>query len=157
MTPKGAARISLLRSRLEAAFDRARSLLRLDAEIQSDYARYLCILVSGYFEKAVTELAIDHCRTRSNATVLSYAEDRLSKIQNLNHSKLIQLVRSFDKSMAENLENYTAGARKDALSSVIDLRNSIAHGDPVQLTLTRIRAYYQSVDEIVRFLEAAFK
>ena len=34
----------------------------VDAEIQSDLARYLCVLVSGFVETAVAELAIEHCQ-----------------------------------------------------------------------------------------------
>jgi len=50
--------------RLDAIFARARTLQH-DPELLSDFARYLCILVSGYLEKSLAELVF---RTRSESS-----------------------------------------------------------------------------------------
>lgn len=144
------------RRRVDAAFARATTLTAGDIEVQADFAKYLCILVSGYVEVAVSELAIEHCRTRAAPTVHTYAASQLERLQNLNAERLLQVVGSFNPQWRTTLESFMAGQRKDALDSVVDLRNKIAHGESVGVTLNRIRGYYTSIKEIVDFLENQF-
>jgi hypothetical protein len=158
MTPlRGAAEVHRLRNRVNAVFARARSLREVDPEIQSDFARYLCVLVSGFVETAVAELAIEHCRNRAGPSVANFSTTQLDRIQNLNANKLIQLIGSFKKSWSSDLSSYIEGARKDALDSVLHLRNKIAHGESVSLSLARISQYFEKVDEIVVQIEKLLK
>jgi hypothetical protein len=150
---RGAVEASRLRSRLKAVFGRARSLGDVDAEILSDYARYLCVLVSGFVETAIEELAIEHCRIRSSPTVHRYTSSQLARIQNLNATKLLQLISSFDKQMHDELSLFLDGPRKAALDSVLNLRNAIAHGESVSLSMGRIIDYFEKIDEIVVHVE----
>jgi hypothetical protein len=57
----GRAEVWRLKQRLDATFERA-GRVGSDLELQSDFARYLCVLVSGYMEKAVVELVLEHSR-----------------------------------------------------------------------------------------------
>lgn len=154
---RGAVEVHRLRSRLEATFSRAQSLRGSDDEVLSDLARYLCVLVCGFVEKAVAELAFEHCRARSHKTVLSYSVSQLDRVGNLNAERLSQLVRSFDSKWASELQEFLGGPRKEALDSVLALRNSIAHGQSVSLSLARITEYYSKVNEIMNFLEKTMK
>jgi len=154
---RGASEVNRLRNRLNAAFGRARSLGNVDAEIQSDYARYLCVLVSGFVETAVAELAIEHCTNRAHTSVSNYASSQLGRIQNLKAQKLLQVVASFEKKWSVDLSAFMDGARKDALDSVVDLRNKIAHGESVSLSLGTISQYFERIDEIVVYIEKLLK
>jgi len=154
---RGAAEVNHLRSRLKAAFARARGLQVSDNEVLSDFARYLCVLVCGFIETAVAELAIEHCRTRSQKTVLNFSISQLDRIQNLNTEKLSQLLRSFDTKWAIDLSEFMEGARKEALDSVLGLRNQIAHGESVSLSLARITQYYEKIDEVLVHVENLMK
>jgi RiboL-PSP-HEPN len=157
MATRGSAEVSRLRNSLEGVFNRARSLASADAEIQSDFAKYLCVLVSGFVETAVAELAIEHCRKRSSPSVLNYASAQLDRLQNLKANKLSQIMGSFERSWSLHLAAYMDGARKDALDSVVDLRNKIAHGESVSLSLGRITQYYEKIDEIIVHVESLLK
>jgi len=154
---RGASEVNRLRNRLNAAFDRARSLGTVDTEIQSDYARYLCVLVSGFVETAVAELAIEHCRNRAQTSVSNYASNQLGRIQNLKAQKMLQVVASFEKKWSVDLSTFMDGARKDALDSVVDLRNKIAHGESVTLSLGTGTQYFEKIDEIVVHIEKLLK
>jgi hypothetical protein len=157
MATRGSSEVNRLRNSLKAAFDRAKSLQVVDAEIQSDLARYLCVLVSGFVETAVAELAIEHCRSRSATSVLSYASAQLDRLQNLKSQRLVQVIGSFEKKWSSELSSFMDGARKDALDSVIDLRNKIAHGESVSLSLGRITEYHEKIDEVIVFIEKLLK
>lgn len=146
----------ILQKRLEATFARISALSELDPELQADYARYLCILVSGYFETAMHEIAISHCRERSSPTVVSYADSRLRKFQNVNSEKLLQFLSAFEGGWYEPAFAFLEGEHKDALNSVIALRNKIAHGEWVGLTYNTVKDYYRRIASIVEYVEALF-
>jgi hypothetical protein len=57
----GRAEVERLRQHLDATFKRIGSV-DSDLELLSDFARYLCVLVSGYIERAVAELLLEHAR-----------------------------------------------------------------------------------------------
>ncbi len=54
----GRAEVDRQRQQLDTTFSRA-SGLDADAELLSDFARYLCVLVSGFVEQATIELLIE--------------------------------------------------------------------------------------------------
>lgn len=144
--------VAAMQARLDATFQRVESLSSVDLEVRSDFARYLCILVSGFVENAVTALTIGYCRERSHPTVANYASTQLSRLQNLNSERLTQVVGAFEREWREDFTRFLDGPRKDALASVLGLRNQIAHGESVGVTYVRIREYYLRVKEIIRFL-----
>lgn len=144
------------RARLESTFVRIQSLSAEDLEVRSDFARYLCVLVSGFVETAISELAAEYCQRYSAPTVSNYAQNQLARLQNVKSERLLQLIGSFDPKWRIELEKFIDGARKDALDSVVDLRNKIAHGESVGVTYVRIREYYQRIAEIIDYVHLKF-
>lgn len=137
-----------MKTRLESTFATARSV-SADPEVQSHFARYLCVLVSGYLEQAVKELLLDHTRRQSSPSVLRFVEAQIRRQTNMKSQRLIDLVGSFDPTWRADLETYIVDERKDAVDSVVTNRNRIAHGDSVGVTFTRISEYYQQVQLVV--------
>lgn len=153
---RGRQQVGALRQRIDAAFKRAKLLANADVELQSDFAKYLCVLVSGYFETCVSEITTEHCRARSQVTVSNFTGRELARPQNLKSERLLQLIGSFSQEWRRETEAYIDGERKDALNAVIDLRNKIAHGESVTLTFSRIKDYDDAIEEIVQFLLGRF-
>ena len=153
MPNQSASEVHVLRSRIESAFLRASQLKDLDSEVQADFAKYLCILVSGYVETAVRTISIAHCRRRAQPTVYNFAAKQLEKQQNLKPEKLIQAIALFNGDWGNDLRKFMTGSRWDALASVVSLRNALAHGQSVPTTFAQIRSYYSEIDQIVKFLE----
>lgn len=144
----GKAEVARQRQSLDATFERAKELT--DSELLSDFARYLCVLVSGFLEQAVVELLIEYARRHSNKQIQRHIDRTLRrKISNLNSQKLVQLLGAFDQEWSESLKRFLIDEPKDAVDSVINLRNAIAHGRPVGLTMTRIQKYYDHVKNVV--------
>lgn len=144
------------RNRLDAAFARVSNLPVDQFEIRADFARYLCILVSGFLESVASDIAIDHCRGRSAPTVVRYVDSQLRRPGTLNSERLLQFVGAFSLDWRVALEEFIAGERKEALDSVVANRNNIAHGESVNLTFARISDYYRYICEVVDFLESMF-
>ena len=144
----GRATVHALRGRLTSTFDRAK-VVQNDLELSSDLARYLCVLISGYLEQAVKELALEHVRQRSHPSVQRYVEARLNSLTNMNSQRLLELLGSFDPDWRKEMEKYLVDELKDAVDSIVNLRNTIAHGGSVGVTIARVVDYYNRVNRVV--------
>ncbi len=137
-----------MRSRLDATFKRA-SGIEEDLELLSDFARHLCVLVSGFLEQAVIELTMEHVRRQSSPSIQRYAARRLRRFTNANTQRLLDLLGSFNEDWRRELEGYIVDERKAAVDSVINLRNTISHGGVTDVTMHRVRDYYKQINRVV--------
>ncbi len=152
---RGHAEVARLRQQLDATFTRAEGVDSGDLQLRADLAKYLCVLVAGFFEKAVQALAIDWCRRQSAPTVARYANTQLLRLQNVQSQRLQELLGAFDSSWPEGLM-VKCEEELTALNSVYSNRHQITHGGNVDITLVRVRVYYVSVKSLVVHLERQF-
>lgn len=147
----GQGEVSRLRKRLEATLDRAPSS-STDIEVQSDFAKYFCILVSGFLENAIVALILDFAQRRSSPEITLYIERQLEFWTNPNTDKIIQLLGSFSPDWRVASEQFLIDERKATVNSLIALRNKIAHGESVGTSLGQVKAYYVIALEVVDFV-----
>nr|VFJ87039.1 MAG: hypothetical protein BECKLFY1418A_GA0070994_100122 [Candidatus Kentron sp. LFY] len=146
----GQAEIARLKKRLDITFERTGAINDPSLELQSDFAGYLCILVSGYLEKAVAALLLEHARQcGAPMTLQRFVERKTRRPINLNAQRLGELLGSFDPEWKHNLERFLVDEYKDAVNSIVRLRNKIAHGESVDLTYRQISDYYIQVQKVV--------
>ena len=125
--------VAALRQRLDATFERIGHV----AELLSDFARYLCVLVKRFLEQSVVELVLEHVRRNSSPTVQNHIEARLRRqFANANSQRLIDLMSTFDPDWGVDLRNFLDDEYKDAVDSV---GNQISHGVPVGVTMTGLK------------------
>ena len=144
----GRAEVARLRQRLDATFERVKGVGH-DSELQSDFAKYLCVLVSGYIEKALVELVLEHARNKGAPTLQRFVEQRTKRIKNPKASGVQELLGSFDPRWQQELGRFLVDERKDAVDSIVSLRNTIAHGGSVALTYSQIRQYYRQAQIVI--------
>jgi hypothetical protein len=147
----GRFRISRLKQRLDSTFSRA-PLSNHDIEIQADFAKYLCILVSGYLENAIIALIVGYSEKRSAPEVASYVERQLDRWTNPNTEKICQLFGSFSPDWRTKIEGFLVDYKKDSINSLVALRHKIAHGESVGTTMSQVKGYYNATNEVVEFL-----
>jgi hypothetical protein len=82
--------------RLDAIFARAQGL-QSDPELLSDFAKYLCILVSGFLEKSLAELVLEHSRQTGGPTLQRYVESNTKRFTNANAEKIVVLQTELEK------------------------------------------------------------
>jgi len=148
----GRASIHSHRQRIEAVFARSSSLSD-DTELLADHARYLCVLVSGFIEKALSEVVLEHARRCGSPSLQRYVECNTSRFTNANSEKVLQLLGSFDTDWRKDMEEFIVDEYKDALDSVISLRHQIAHGSSVGVTYVRIKKYFDSIIKVVERIQ----
>lgn len=144
----GKAEVSRLCQQLDATFKRAAGL-NADAELLSDFARHLCVLVSGFLEQAIVELLLEYARKHSDKRVQRRIEQNLRNLTNLKTQRLIEILGSFDSEWRHDIEAFLSDEYRDALDGIVDLRNTIAHGRFVGVTMTRVQAYYGKIKAVV--------
>ena len=137
----GRARVEQNRARVQAVFERA-AAANATAEVESDLARHLCVLVSGFVEKSVAELLAAFARRVGSPVLQNYVENNLRRLTNVNKEKLLQLLGSFEADWCKEYAAFVVDEREAALNSVVALRNQIAHGELSTLSLGRMRNYW---------------
>lgn len=148
----GSREVYRLRQRLEATIKRAPSADE-DLERQADFARYICVLLSGYLERAVGALLTARAENKGSQDVAAFVERSLERWQNLKSERLIQLLGAFSADWRKELEGFLVDERRAALDSVVALRNRIAHGENVGTSLAQVRLYQREVVKVVDFVE----
>lgn len=145
------AEIESYRKLLKHLFGKVK-LLSEDPELQSHWARYLCILVSGYIEVSVRAIYADYARTKAVPNIANFIENHLKGFQNPNMDKILELSRRFNPEWSEFLQAATEGELKDSVDSVVAVRNQIAHGKSVGITYARISRYYSDVEKVMALI-----
>jgi len=129
------------------------SSLPEDPEMHSHWARYLCIRVSGFLEISVRSIYSQYAKDKAAPFVANYIEKQLSSFQNPNIEKILNVVRSFNQTWANRLEQIIEGEIKDAVISIVATRNKIAHGESVGITYIKMKAYYKCAVKLIELLE----
>ena len=89
-------------NRLDSLFERARRSAR-DPELQSHWARYLCVLVSGYLEGSIRTIFASFASKHAQTKVTSYVTAQLGFLQNPKMHKILDLVGKFSVDWKEQL------------------------------------------------------
>lgn len=147
--------VEFRRRQLSAAFLRAQALGSTQGleELQADYARYLCVLVSGFVERAVAEIVMDYAQGKAPAQLQSYLETSLKRLTLVDKERLLQVVGSLDAGWRAELERYVVDERQAAINSIVGLRNDIAHGGSGSIGLLQMEKYWVAAQEVVEKVE----
>jgi hypothetical protein len=138
--------------RLENLFKQI-ALLTDNLELQSHWARYLCVLVSGFLEISIRSVYTAYAKDSSSPNVGNFVESHLERLQNPNMEKIAGLVGSFSSQWESDLRIATEGELKDAVDSIVANRNKIAHGEDVGITYARVQDYYKRIVRVLELVE----
>jgi len=141
------------KQRLDRVFSLVEQM-RLDEEVLSHWAKYLCVLTSGFVENALRLILHDYAIKHANETVASYVSARIEGLTNLNNERIVQLLGSFSPTWRDTFLGAARSAeQKDAIDSVVANRHLIAHGRSVGLTLARMKGYYVEISQAVKIID----
>ena len=148
--------VDLRRRKLVALFARAKSLTSRpgdQAELQADYARHLCVLLSGFMERSLAEIILFYAEKKTAAPLRSFLEVSLRRLTNVDKDRLLTVVGSLDAGWRAQLDEYVVEERQAALNSIVGLRNDIAHGGGASVSLRQVEKYWDSLQEIIDKVE----
>ena len=142
------------KNRIDHVFSQVGALPPNDIELRSHWARYLCVLVSGFIEKSVHGLLVDVASKQSSPTVARFVRNKVTDLQNPKMEKILELLRQFSSDWETRVRTATEGEYKAAVDSIVGNRNRIAHGENVQISYESVRRYYQSVVRVIEIIES---
>lgn len=146
--------ISSQLDKLNNLFTRTNAFTSGDLELQSHWAKYLCILSAGFIENFLKEVFSAYAHGKSNPEILNFVQSVLKKIQNPKTKKLVEVANSFSSDWAKNIELFAAdNGRKDAVDSIMSNRHLIAHGQTSTITLIRLKDYFKKALELMEKIE----
>src|SRR5271165_3004366 len=112
--------ITRQRQRLDDLFQKAKGLP--DAEVQSHWSRYLCVLVSGFLENSVRLTYTEYARKRADSSVANFVESRLRQFQNPKMGTILELAGGFSPEWKQQLEIDTSGQLGESVNSIVSNR-----------------------------------
>lgn len=141
--------------KINALFAKVDTACGNDLELRSHWARYLCVLVSGFLEVAIGELYRDFVRKSASEPVANYASKHLGSIQNPNGNKFVDVARAFKSEWGTDLlQHIEDNGIKDAIDSVMSNRHQIAHGkDTPSLTIARVKDWFDKAGKLIEYIE----
>ncbi len=139
------------RDKLDNLFQQVRTL-QGQPELQAHFARYLCILVSGFLENAIVAIYTTYARDKSVPFVANYVETQLGRLQNPNMERILQVTGSFNPLWRDEIKEHVPAEVKDSVNSIVSVRNKIAHGESTGITYITIKQYYDNVLKLIAFL-----
>lgn len=134
----------------------ARAANQSDLQVQSDYAKYLVVRISGMVEQVMTEVVLLHVAGQASPTVTSHATWRMGTFQNPNIERILQLVGSFDRRWRSELDAIVTDAEREALGSINAQRNRVAHGQTSTVSLSQARQYHDEIKSLLSKVAAKF-
>ena len=140
--------------RLRSLIDRT-SGATTEISLIGEWGRYLCVMTAGFLERGIQMIYQDFADRSASPRVAHFVSRNLNYVQNPNAEKFLQTAGNFDNEWRQELEEYFANnARpKEAINSIISLRNSIAHGGEAHVSPTQVRDYLDQTVRVLEFIE----
>lgn len=128
-------------------------------ELDNHWAKYACVLVSGYLEKSVKEILHDYALLKSENRVSFYIEKTWPKSMNMNSKNIVAMLGKFDKNWEEEIQTWLGTGKQSnssAINSIVNTRNNIAHGSESKtngVTMNSVSTQFDTAKALIAKLE----
>ncbi len=149
------------RQRLDHLF--AKISLTSNPADQSEWSKYLCVLVSGFIEESLRVLLEEYTNKHSAPNIQNFVKKQIDSITNCKTTRILEVLGKFNQKWAEEFtikiqeRSDKTDEIKNSIDSVITNRHTIAHGGNVGITYARIQTYYNNIKKAVEILEDIIK
>lgn len=121
-------------------------------EIRSHSAKYICILISASLEVCLEAIFLRFAQKHSGSeSVYRYVESHLLRHSNPNRGNIVNLHNRFDKQWGKKIENFIQDQKSDAIASVVNNRNNIAHGRDCSVNIHQLRKWFTQIEKVIAF------
>lgn len=142
--------------RLKRLFEYADNLqenAEIDTEIKAHFAQYLCVQTSGFIETSVKTILQEYVRSKTeDQPTLNLVDARMKRTLNPGRSTLLPLIGEFSKDWSDLIRVGLRNELGTSLDSVVSIRNQVAHGEDVTLTLHDMQRYFDHAQMVVRLI-----
>lgn len=128
-----------------------------EAEIKAHWAKYTCVLISGYIEQAVKEIVLEHASATCAPRIRKYIEGTWPNSKNMRCDAIRDILENLDISWSTRFDEWVRqDERKKEINEIISWRNDIAHGKETNtnnVTLGSVSTKFKIACELIDFLE----
>ncbi len=112
----------------------------------------MAILTPGFFEQAVQTALGDFAKRCAHNDVSNYVDSTLAWEGSINREKLSKILKRFNESWYEAVELIATDSEKNAVDSIKELRDKLAHGVDNGTGYGTIKGYHQQTRAYVERL-----
>jgi hypothetical protein len=131
------------RERVNRVIELAREVEPFEAK--SDLACFACVLTSGMIEVACRHYLGRYAERRASPEIVNYIQKKLYRFQNPRTEEIDALLRGFTSTIADDFSAAIGNEGKDAIDSVVNNKNQLAHGKGAGLGLDTMERYLKDV------------
>jgi hypothetical protein len=129
-----------------------------EPESQAHNAKYLAVLVSGYLEQAVKELLLHYTSQGTRSQISKYVEKTWPISRNMKVENIETILNQFDLRWGDDFQAWLRDddERKGHINSIVEWRNSIAHGQESNthgVTLVSVGRAFSTIGGLVSLIE----
>lgn len=143
----------LLKKDVSAAED-----IALELELQAHWAKYNCVLISGFLEQAIKEILLEHVTANSQTRVRRYVETGWPNSKNMKADAIHDILDQFDTAWGVKFDSWIkTDERKKEVNEIIKWRNDIAHGNEANtnnVTRGSVASKFKIACELIDFVES---
>ena len=127
-------------------------------EGQAQWAKYVCVLVSGFIEQAMKEILLSYSSRKSAPAVHRYIEKTWPSSKNMNVGAIAEILGKFDQAWEDSFLAWLDSSleRKATINNIISWRNNIAHGNESNttgVTMNSVKNGFSCACKLVEFVE----
>lgn len=132
--------------------------LELEDELKSHVAKYLTVLISGIYEDTIKNLLKESIQKESlTKETRNFIFKQIDIIfRNPSHKNINKLLNKFNKEWLKKLKEKIKEENWEALNSIVNNKNNIAHGNRCDITFDDIKNYYNNSKIIITELDTLF-
>lgn len=127
-------------------------------EVQAHWAKYTCVLISGFIEQSVKEILLEHASATSAPRIRKYVEGTWPNSKNMRCDAIREIIDHLDVGWSSSFDVWVGeNERKKEINEIIKWRNDIAHGkesNTNNVTLGSVLTKFRIACELVDFIEA---
>lgn len=134
-----------------------------DPKMQGEWAKYLCVLSSGYLESSIRILLTDFISNRSSKEIQRFNEPLIGSLTNCKHGKIMKTLEQFDVNWANTFsskieeKSTITDEIKDSIDSLVQNRHDIAHGKSIGIGYVAVKRYYEKANIAVEIIDEIIK
>ena len=145
-------------TKLERLFGYADDLQKnvdIDSEVVSHFTQYLCVRTSGYVESSVRAILLEYVKARTNeSNITDFVDSRLERTLNSQRSVFLSLIGEFSSEWRDVIKGEIKEEELGtSLDDIVRIRNDIAHGNDVRLSLIDLKNHFENAKKVVEIID----
>lgn len=149
----------MIGAELDSLSKRSRSYLDAivpgtDPQIATLLHRYICVLISSNIDKSIQLILAEYARTHASPQFIRYVSKQHGRGRNFNTEAIITTLSLFDPAWGHRFsEEATRTDLKERLDSIAGIRNSIAHGELVNVSRPSLDGYFEASQKAIGLIK----